>query len=410
MTSQIRTSLVWLLVAFLFMNTTQWLLFLVFIWFLNSLPETKNWFDVLYLGITAFGLYWSLHGGTIIDRFSRRRLLMVSVSMYAGLLMLGTVVGIFSSSLLPFVMVFLFVPLTVLATIFYPSIYALGQSMVSPQWYARLNIWIEISGQIAAMSSGFISTVLLQQIEKPSNVLAVSTLLFVASSVIMVIALWKFIFENYVPPQQVKAGVIERLRDALKFLKQHPFLFVFGITSYMIFLVTLLDSFYVMPAFVDRVLKTSGQIYTFSEGLFGAGAVTVALLLWKFGTGNIPVRILLLLMLVGFSYIILGLMPSVALLLALRFFFGFANGGARVMRLTYLFHRVPNYLIGRVLGFFDAFNVFLRILIISAFALMGLSENTHTAHIPVVVNGVILLISGIILLFALLFLQRKGSR
>ncbi len=407
MTSQIRTSLAWLLVAFLFMNTTQWLLFLVFIWFLNSLPETKNWFDLLYLGITTFGLYWSLHGGTIIDRFPRRQLLMVAVSLYSLVLVFGTVIGSIFDSTLPYVFVGLFVPLTILATIFYPSIYALGQSLVSPQWYAKLNVWIEISGQIAAMSSGLISTLLFKEFIDPVQVLVVSTILFIMSAIIMIFSLWKFISETYIPPKHSTASVIDRLQDAIYFLKQRPFLFIFGITSYMIFLVTLLDSFYVMPAFVDRVLNAQGQVYTFSEGLFGAGAVTVALLLWKFGTGNIPVRTLILLISVGISYIVLGLMPSVMLLLALRFFFGFANGGARVMRLTYLFHRIPNHLIGRVLGFFDAFNVFLRIVIISFFAITGLSEGSTTAHVPVLVNGAILLLSGIILLLALLFLHRK---
>ncbi|NPA33581.1 MAG: MFS transporter [Chlorobi bacterium] len=409
MTSQIRTSLTWLLVAFLFMNTTQWLLFLVFIWFLNSLPETKNWFDLLYLGITILGLYWSLHGGTIVDRFPRRKLLMIAVSLYSLVLVIGTIIAFVSNSALSYVFVGLFVPLTILATIFYPSIYALGQSMVSPQWYAKLNIWIEISGQIAAMSSGLISTVLFEKFATPEKVLGVASLLFIGSVIVMLVALWKFITETYIPPKQSTASVFDRLRDAFTFLKKRPFLFIFGITSYMIFLVTLLDSFYVMPAFVDRVLNAQGQVYTFSEGLFGAGAVTVALLLWKFGTGNIPVRILILLFTVGISYVILGLMPTVALLLILRFFFGFANGGARVMRLTYLFHRVPNHLIGRVLGFFDAFNVFLRILIISFFAITGLSESPETAHLPVIFNGTILIISGIILLLALLFLQRKSD-
>jgi len=58
-------------------------------------------------------------------------------------------------------------------------------------------------------------------------------------------------------------------------------------------------------------------------------------------------------------------------------FFGLANSGSRIMRVTYMFTHVPNQVLGRVQSIFQIINVLLRMSFIAICSSVLFVENIH---------------------------------
>ena len=73
---------------------------------------------------------------------------------------------------------------------------------------------------------------------------------------------------------------------------------------------------------------------------------------------------------------------SVLVLYIVSLILGFCNAGIRVLRLSYLFANVPNYLMGRVGSIFNLLNVFIRSIFIFVFsqAFFAYSNNMIYAY------------------------------
>ena len=79
--------------------------------------------------------------------------------------------------------------------------------------------------------------------------------------------------------------------------------------------------------------------------------------------------VLLLTVLGALLYFSLFLGKSILLLYLFGFLMGISNAGIRVLRLTYLFEKIPNELMGRVNSIFNMANVFTRSAFIFLFSL-----------------------------------------
>lgn len=82
---------------------------------------------------------------------------------------------------------------------------------------------------------------------------------------------------------------------------------------------------------------------------------------------------------------------------ASNFIIGFCNAGVRIQRITYIFHHIPNEVIGRVGSVFFVMNVLFRLVLIGLFS-MPLFHSPHGVLIPVLLLALICFAAAFFLL------------
>jgi hypothetical protein len=76
--------------------------------------------------------------------------------------------------------------------------------------------------------------------------------------------------------------------------------------------------------------------------------------------------------------------------------YGFCNSGIRILRVTWLFERIPNRMMGRAGSAFTNFNIFLRFGLLLLFGLPYFLKQIENAFL---IMSVIVLIGLLILIF-----------
>ncbi len=343
-------------------------------------PDLFGW---LFAIVTFATLFWSLYSGTLIDRFSRKNVLIglnfVAGAAIGGIALYGQGVGE-----IPLVLICLGFTLTVFNfNIHYPSLYAFAQEITDKGRYAKTNSLIEVQGQATRMTASAVAAILLAGTGPEAPILHKwSPFSFEAWSLPELFALdgiaygvvLLFLFPiRYRPMEERiidKGGVRERLRVGVRFLKAHPLLFQFGNASFIIFLFVLVQAYFLMPVYIDTHLGMDADVYGIGEALFALGAI---------GAG-VKVRSLMRLfpsvpaisgamLISGVVFLVCAWTRSFWVFMGFNLVLGAANSATRVMRITYLFERVPNGVIGRTNSVFQALNILLRTLFTGLFAI-----------------------------------------
>jgi MFS-type transporter involved in bile tolerance (Atg22 family) len=78
---------------------------------------------------------------------------------------------------------------------------------------------------------------------------------------------------------------------------------------------------------------------------------------------------------------------------------GLSNAGVRILRVSYLFNRVPNNVIGRVSSIFHVTNVILRFVFILLFSLPFFSKGNNVIY-GYITGAVFILISAVLLRYS----------
>jgi MFS family permease len=259
----------------------------------------------------------------------------------------------------------------------YPTLYALGQEITEPAYYHRLNANIEIVGQSTSIISGAVGAMLLEGIQInqldmgfvhiPMNIhLAKWEIweIFLLDAITYFIAVTLIYFIRYTSNpllHKQTGGIIERIRAGISYLKLHRPVFVFGMFSYAVFAMLLVEIHAVLPGYVDRYLLEKGNVFAIADGIYAIGALSAGLFIGKLFTSKSTVKAVIILSIVT-SIIFAGAFyfKSVWVLYTVSVILGFTNAGIRVLRMTYLFQHVPNELIGRVGSIFNMLNVLTR--------------------------------------------------
>lgn len=123
------------------------------------------------------------------------------------------------------------------------------------------------------------------------------------------------------------------------------------------------------PAYIKNHLLSSGIVFALTKVASASGSFFSGILSrWCFKGMRSTQIVILLCMLSGVVFIIIGITQYVWVFLIMTFIFGFCNVGIRIYRLSWLYTHVPNHFIGRVSGVFSMANVVIRMLFISLFA------------------------------------------
>jgi MFS family permease len=189
--------------------------------------------------------------------------------------------------------------------------------------------------------------------------------------------------------------IVERFKRGWRFLMLNKELLVFGLSSYSIFVVLLVEVQFLLPIFVDNQLEAGADVYASSEVYFALGSLFAGFLIMRLTQNLAPAKTIVLLMLVaGTSFVVIAFTKSIIGFYLFSVLIGFANAGTRITRVTFLFNHIPNNIIGRANSIFYIYNIASRGVLITLFAMPFFSASNNIVF-SYIICGTFVLISVI---------------
>ena len=391
-------------------------------WYFIEIIDKPEFFAYSYIVITSLTLFWGIYAGSITDRYSRKKIFILT-NLICGLFIGSIAIYGYNNNYLSELLVVSVFAITIFNyNIHYPNLYEFGQEITEKKNYGKLNSYIEVQGQTTSVLAGAFAAILLTgtnnrsleiagfNFELPFDVTPwqiYDIFLLDAFTYVLVIAIISII--KYVPINNEKVDIgslFERLKIGFTYLKDNPVIFLFGITSYMLFAFTLVELHVILPSYVHDFLQASGNVYASAEVYYSIGAifsgVLILRLLSKFNT---YFAVTFLMMNVALAFYAMTFYKSLLIFFIGSLILGITNAGVRILRTTYLFNHIPNNLIGRATSVFSSLNILIRIILISIFALpfFNIDDNIRWGYMI----GVIMMVVSS---FVLLILHRKTSK
>ena len=383
-------------------------------WYFIEIIDQPEFFAYSYIIITLITLFWGIYAGSLIDRYSRKKIFIIT-NLICGLFIGSIALYGFYNEFLSELMVISVFAITIFNyNIHYPNLYAFGQEITEKSNYGKLNSYIEVQGQTTSVLAGAFAAILLTGTNNKNLEIAgfnftlpfdvepwkiYDIFLLDAFTYIIVIAIFSIIKYTKIKNENIHLGsLIGRLKIGFNYLKQNPVIFLFGITSYMLFAFTLVELHVILPSYVHDFLQASGNVYASAEVYYSIGAIfsgiLIMRLLSKFHTYY---SVTFLMIVVAIAFYAMTFYKSLLIFFVGSLILGITNAGVRILRTTYLFNHIPNNLIGRATSVFSSLNILVRISLISIFALpfFNIEDNIRWGYM---VGVIMMIISAIILI------------
>ena len=384
-------------------------------WYFVKIVSRPEVFANSYLLITFLTLFWGLYAGTLIDRYSRKKLFVI-INTVCGIL-IGAIAfyGNYSSSLPDFLVILVFGITIFNYNVHYPNLYAFGQEITEPKNYGRLNSYIEVQGQVTSVLAGGFAAILLTGTN--NNFLDIGGLTFIlpinieawdiyeiflldAATYVAVIFIFMLIKYKKIAKEKIHTErLFDRLHGGFRYLSNHPIIFVFGFASYMLFAFTLVEIHVVLPLYVKNFLNMGGNVFASAEIYYSFGAIFSGLLILRlFKKVNTVIGVITLMLVVACAFYLMFIYKVLWIFFLGNFLLGITNAGVRILRTTYIFNHVPNNLIGRTGSVFNTLNIIVRMLLIGLFSLsfFQIGDNIRFGYLLGVVMMLLTVISLII--------------
>jgi len=379
-------------------------------WYFINILGRAPLFGMIYSAITFVSLFTMMYTGTLIDKYNRRSIMLVTSIIGGVILLLSALSGYFLGSVHHILAGLVFAATFLIFTVHYPNMYAFLQEITEQRNYGKITSHIEIQGQMTNMLAGAAATILLVGgIGKQVSFLGIDfelpfeikkwelheIFLLDAITYFLAIILIFFIrFQPIVKREPEFGNVLHRLKTGLKYLKNNPLIFIFGIASYAVFITILVEGFLLIPVYVHDHLKAGVGVYAASEIFFAFGAVFAGLSIrWIFNKTPTVMAIIMLAMLTASVYYFFIGNTVISLFYLASLVLGLCNAGVRILRMTYIFNYIPNQLIGRAGSVFNALNVMSRLLFILLFSLPFFSAEDNVVYAYMILATFILLVT-----------------
>ena len=354
-------------------------------WYFTSIIHQEELFGKAYFTITSLSLIWGLYAGTLVDRYDRRKIFLVINLVGFGVLLCISGFGFVTLSLPWPLVALVFCTTAFIYNIHFPNLYAFAQEITPRNQYSRITSLLEIQGQFTFTLAGAAAAILLQGINHEINLfgyLIHSPILIkpwkiyeiFALDAVTYLASFLLIYQIQSLPVAAKtidtSSLKDRIKTGVEFLKKRILLFHFGNASLFVFLTIIVFSTYLLPIYVNSFLHKSGDVYALGDMSFSMGALLAGFITTKlFNEKNAVRGIIALSIVAGSMYLLMSVNKILPLFFMANFVIGACNSGVRIQRVTYMFHHVPNALIGRTGSVFFAVNVFFRVCLIGVFTL-----------------------------------------
>lgn len=380
------------------------------------MQEETSLFGIIYWLVTFVALFWVPTAGTFVDKYNRKYVFLV-----LGLIS-GVVVGLITLS----GYMQGHVPLGLAAMVFaatffnynlhYQNLYAFLQEITEPKHYGTITSAVEIQGQIATALAGAGAAILLEGLEAgQKSILGISFNIpfsieawelheiFALDTFTYFLAAFFVVLIRYKPMVERKAEmgkIMERLRTGFNFLKSQPYIFLFGVVSFSIFVTVLLLAFYLSPIYVDKHMGLGGDVYAISEVTYAFGAIFAGFAIRQLFRRMAAVgSIILMTFITAILFATMAFTNDELLFYILLFVLGVTNAGTRIQRITYLFKHVPNQVYGRANSIFAISNILARMFFLALFSLPLFHKDNNVVYTFVILTGFLLVSSWILIAF-----------
>lgn len=354
-------------------------------------------FNLMYAIVTFCTLFWGLYAGSLVDRFPRKRVFLTTNITEGAVVLAIAAIGFWQQAL-PWYLVILVFGVTIFGyQIHYPNLYAFAQEITKKGNYQRVTSLLEIVGQSTNVGAGLLAALLLEGLDWQQTI-NLGTLQIPLSLHIPRWTIWEIFaldgatyfvsscliaLIRYVPQTQFEievGSVFKRIRTGITFLQQNRTVLIFGLLSYTVFVVVLVELHAVAPIYITNHLQQGGGVLGTMEVLYALGALSAGIgVRWLFRSKQVVKAVILLMMLAVFSLGVLAFTQSVVIFLGVGLLIGFSNSGIRILRVAYLFENIPNNIIGRTNSVFSMANILMRVGFILLFSNAYFSQGSNIA-------------------------------
>lgn len=360
-------------------------------WYFINIAGAGSVYGIIFSVITFVTIIWTLYAGTLVDRFNRKKIfLTINITGFLFVFSFG-LFGWLNQSIPLWMVGAVFTFSIFVFNIHFPTMYAFSQEITEPQYYGRINSMIEIQTQTASMLAGAVGAFLLGGTTgklsflesqygihiEPWNIYDIFLLdgsTYLVAFLIILPMKYKSLKERFFE----HFSLAERFKTGLRFLKENKVIFWYGILTFSIFIVTIVEGFYLAAIYVSNYLHEDAVIYTIIEISYAFGAVVSGFFIRRIFAGLHPIKAIIIIMsVVALGFFITGFTRSNYIFILFNFILGLSNAGSRILRVTYLFSLVPNQVIGRVNSMLAAYQTLLRGAFLALFSLPFFMEGDH---------------------------------
>lgn len=364
-------------------------------WYFVSFLKAPDKLILMYMLTLTGSLFWGLYAGTLIDKHPRKNIFLLFSCVGGIMLCTASLSGQFYAAGVPtFMVVAVFVCTAYVNSIYYPALYAFAQEVTHASRYGNVNSMLEIQSQAITIASGGVAAVLLQGFNTDAIHLGSLTIpiaihivpwslsrIFLVDGITYFIAIVLIYMIKYTPhteKHKETGSAWSRFKTGNRFLQDHPLIAIFGICSLAIFIFLLLHFNTLVPVFVVNRLHKTVMVYAFTDVYYALGAMLAGVWIRKiFKKVNTVAAVLIMICVTMLTLTICAISTSVIIYFAFTFILGITNAGTRILRITYLFHHVPNHLIGRVNSALSMLGILCRIGLALLFSLSFFSQGEN---------------------------------
>ena len=354
-------------------------------------------FGLVYLLANIISLIWVPYAGVITDRFDRRKIFMVVFALGGCLIGGIALIGHLQQALAWWWVAAAFLFTFFNYNIHYPTLYSFVQEITEPRYYGRVTSAMEVQGQTTIMIAGAGAALLLEGTQNgqinvfgmlinvsfnvaPWTIYEIFTLdaaTYFAAFLVIALARYTSLTER----KGEEGNVWTRLRIGLRYLVANKYVTIFGIASYCVFVVTILEGFFIGPLYVSNHLESGGDVFAASEMYYAAGAVLSGLLILRLFSGKRGLNgIIILTLTCAFTCALQVVTRSDYIFYVTLLLFGLSNAGTRVLRVNYLFRVIPNAIYGRTNSVLNMANIAMRIAFLSVFAIPFFTQGNNVIY------------------------------
>ena len=329
-------------------------------WMLVTSDDGNAVFGYITISMTIISFIITPFVGSLVDRMSRKKLLLISEVVCLVVLLFFASIGFLGLSYEIWHYTLIYMIGSLYYTIFYPTMFAMNQEIFHKDQYKSLNGTMEVQGQLSSMIAGGVASILLMKWDL-HYILLLDVLTYGA-------AIYFYVKLPYTRVKRPKAEKVEKGKtwEGLVYMLARPTMFVFLVFSFMPFIGVMLTN-YLFPVYLVEVLNADASVYGLEGMIYAAGAVlagiVVPILAQKLGNEK-TIILGVLIYTVAISMIVFVELP---IYLTLMLFLAIGNSGARVARNSFLMDQIPNEIIGRVDSLFRSIGLLIRILLLALF-------------------------------------------
>lgn len=409
-----KNAIILLFIANSISGVAQGLTVIAIPWYIINTLNKPALFGLIYFGITFLSLFWGTYAGGLIDKFNRKYLFIYQNLTGCLILVLAALFGFYVGNISLGVAAVVFMFSIFIYNIHYPNLYAFVQEISESENYGKINSYIEIQGQLTTVLSGALAAILISgntsfffvEIKQWSlqKVFALDACTYFSAALIIFLIKYKPLVQRY----KESGTIFRQIVTGFNYLKQHKNVFLFGTASYGIFICILVSVHYILPNYINQILNEPVEVYAKVEILFALGAIFAGITITKiFAKTNAIIAVVIMTVLVGLLFFTINIHPQLWLFYAAFFVIGLCNAGTRITRITYIFKKIPNQMIGRSSAVFRIGSALIRLTFIALFTLPLFTANLK---LPFYVYFIYLMITAVFLYKAYFNLYKRKLR